>query len=303
MQPVVDLRMVGKVVRVHCPDAPFEAWMRSLYRTMEPRAAGASTPDLEYRVATSPDGPGRGRRRRRGESGPAGGGGQTRFRLVDGGETVASAATAGEILVQLEDTLTIALQLQRSDLLFVHAGVVAADAGAVVLVGPSGAGKSTLTWALTRRGLAYLSDELAPFDPGAVEVVPFPRAIHLKNVPPGIAALPADTVDTGPSLCVPAESLAGGVADTPSPLRSLLFLAASPRPPVPAIQEISGGDAVSRLFANTLNALAHPAYGVDAAVSIVRQARCYELAASGLEATCELIYSTLDLAAGPVTGD
>jgi hypothetical protein len=38
-----------------------------------------------------------------------------------------------------------------------------------------GHGKSTLATALVRRGWAYLSDELVPFDPSSGRVLPFPR--------------------------------------------------------------------------------------------------------------------------------
>ncbi len=269
LQPIVDLLVLGKNVRVRCPDAGFAAWIRNLYRCMEQPAEGTSDADLDYRITTSSD--------------PEG------FLLAEAGEPCESAPTAGDILAQMENALTIALQLQRPDLLFVHAAALADADGAIVLVGPSGAGKSTLAWALTRHGFAYLSDELAPFDPGDAAVVPFPRAIHLKIPPPGVSELHEDTVDTGAALCVPAESLPGGVADAPRRLHSLIFLAPSPRPAQPEIRELTSGDAVSRLFANTLNALAHPAYGVDSAVRIARQARCYELAASDLDATCELI--------------
>ena len=63
------------------------------------------------------------------------------------------------------------------------------------------------------------------------------------------------------------------------------MLATSARPSEPEMRQLTSGDAVSRLFSNTLNLLAHPSYGVDAAVRIVREATCYELAASELEVT------------------
>jgi hypothetical protein len=257
--------------------------MRALYRCMERGAvhaqgAGASGADLEYHVERSLDPEGfRFHERRDGED-----------------DTPAPfARTAGEILSLLEDSLTIALQLQRPDLLFVHAAALAGDQGAVVIVGPSGAGKSTLAWALAGHSYRYLSDELAPFDVERLQVVPFARAIHLKVPPPGALTLPPDIVETHTNLCVPAASLPGGFADAPTSLDALCFLAPEPRPAKPQIRELSTGTAVSRLFSNTLNALAHPHYGVDATIRLARNARCYELAAADLEATCKLVKSVI----------
>ena len=58
------------------------------------------------------------------------------------------------------------------------------------LVGESGCGKSSLAWALTRRGLGYFSDELAPIEVEGVRVLPFPRALRLKAAPPPPNASP-----------------------------------------------------------------------------------------------------------------
>ena len=101
----------------------------------------------------------------------------------------------------------------------------------------------------------FLKRPLAPFDPERSEVRPFARAIHLKNLPPGVSSLPPGTVDTGPSLCVPAETLPGGFARAPRSLHTLIFLAPAPRPAEPTMRELGPGEAVSRLFANTAHSL------------------------------------------------
>lgn len=278
MQHLVDLLILGKTVRIGCPDARFETWIRALYRSMElSRPAGRSRVDLEYRVERSVD--------------------RTGFHVRDDCRTDVFAETAGESLARLEDALTIELQLMRPDLLFVHAAALAGQHGGFALVGNSGAGKSTLAWALTRYGLRYLSDELAPFEVGTQRAAPFSRAIHLKTEPPGPHALPPTTIDTRFSLCVPVESLAGGAADAPQEMRTLFFLSPADRPAIPEIRDLTPGEAVSRLFVHTLNAGAHPAYGVEAVMRIAGHASCYDLAAADLDATCELVRSVVEPAA------
>lgn len=65
------------------------------------------------------------------------------------------------------------------DFLFVHAGCVARDGGALLLPAWTESGKSTLTLALAESGFDYLSDDLAPIDPVTGRVYPFPKRIKL----------------------------------------------------------------------------------------------------------------------------
>ena len=62
---------------------------------------------------------------------------------------------------------------------FLHAGVVARDGGALVIAGRSRSGKSSLVASLIRQGALYLSDEFAPVD-GAGLVHPFPRPLGIR---------------------------------------------------------------------------------------------------------------------------
>ena len=61
----------------------------------------------------------------------------------------------------------------------------------VIVAGNSGRGKSTLTAALVRRGLAYLSDELAIVDPATREVSAYPKALELDDAAADLLGLPA----------------------------------------------------------------------------------------------------------------
>ncbi len=62
-----------------------------------------------------------------------------------------------------------------------HAGVVAKDGVGLVMPAMSGSGKSTLAAGLSYRGWQLHSDEFGLFDVGTGELVPYPRAVSLKN--------------------------------------------------------------------------------------------------------------------------
>jgi hypothetical protein len=215
------------------------------------------------------------------------------YRIMRRREEPMPSADAGECLALLEDALVIELQLLRRDLFFVHAAAMQQDQGVVLLSGESGSGKSSLAWALSRRGFRYFSDELAPIDVDGMIVWPFPRALRLKAEPPQPDGLPSTFLDTEEAFCIPAELLPGGIGKTPSPVSTVFFLQRPQPTPHPTVTPLSPAKAVANLTANTLNLLAHPDYGVDHATRIVRNARCFELVAADLEATCGLIRSIL----------
>ena len=65
--------------------------------------------------------------------------------------------------------------------LLLHSVVVERGGWAMLLPGPPGAGKSTLCAALALRGWRLLSDEIATFRPPAIDLIPVPRPIGLKE--------------------------------------------------------------------------------------------------------------------------
>ena len=68
----------------------------------------------------------------------------------------------------------------RGGRLAVHAGAVVDGGEAAIVVGSSGAGKTTLTLGLVRRGLGFLSDELAVIETSTRVVVPYRRSLHIR---------------------------------------------------------------------------------------------------------------------------
>ena len=98
------------------------------------------------------------------------------------------------LLFHLDGEIILALQYERSDLLFLHAAAVASADRVAVLSASSGTGKSTLTLATIFEGLNYLSDELAPIDLQRFTVEAYPRALCLKAPPPLPHVLPQGTI-------------------------------------------------------------------------------------------------------------
>src|SRR5262249_15627860 len=154
----LSLAVLGCHVLVECEDPDTRALLMVNYGAMQGQR-GAAT--LRYRVARHPR--------------------SSAFVIRSAGQAPLLAPDAGALLWAFDHALTLALQRLRRDLYFVHAAVLEAAGRAVLLVGPSGGGKSTTTWALLHHGFGYLSDELGPVDLPTGTVLPYPRALILKQ--------------------------------------------------------------------------------------------------------------------------
>lgn len=243
--------------------------MLANYQSMEDSAGEV---DLEYRVE------------RQGERG---------FCLFQDDEPVVqetgSEAPSYFFVYLLEKLLTLDLQARRTDLYFVHASVLERGGRVIMIIAESGTGKSTTAWALLQHGFHYLSDELAPIDPGALTVYPYPHALCLKAVPPGPYPLPEEVIRTERTLHIPVAALPSPQIKTPRPLAALIFLQRKTVLAEPEYEPLSAAEASTRLYANTLNALAHPGSGLDAAISIAGSVPAFTVNVGELRATCELI--------------
>src|SRR5262249_15342606 len=159
------------------------------------------------------------------------------------------ASDDGDLLFQLEKEITIEIQKLRPDLYFLHAAVLEYHGLGLMLVAQSGGGKSTTAWALSHYGFRYLSDELAPIDLSTLQVLPYPHALNMKNLPPSSYSLPSETIWTSRTLHVPVEALPGGEQTAPTCLAAIFFVSYRPEQEPCAIP-ISRAEAAVRLFAN-----------------------------------------------------
>jgi hypothetical protein len=144
------------------------------------------------------------------------------------------------------------------DFLFLHAGVVARDGAAILLLAPTDGGKSTLTTALLLEGFAYLSDELAAIDPVTETVYPYEKRISLD--PEAMAYFPRleDQLRDRGGLSarlrqryVRPEDTGASVAE-PCPVRSVIFLSPHRAGP-PRLSDVTRATAVQRMVPQCFN--------------------------------------------------
>lgn len=194
-----------------------------------------------------------------------------------------------ELLFMVDKDITIALQQQRPDLLFVHAGVIAKEGRAWAISAPSGTGKSTTVWALVRDGLRYLSDELAPIELHAMRVHPYPRALNLKREPNPPYELPNDAVRFPGALYVPTTMLPCEPQLESLALHGMIFLRRDVERDTPRMRALPAAEAAIQIYANALNPLAHPGMGLDTAIAVAARVPCLEIELGSLPASAREI--------------
>lgn len=134
-------------------------------------------------------------------------------------------------------------EFSRTDV-FVHAGAVSWNGGAIVIPGRSYSGKSTLVAALVRAGAGYLSDEYAIIDSRG-RVRPFARPLALRRA------------SDGRQISTPVQSLGGRIESRALPVSVVLVTSFRekarfrPRP-------LSAGEVLLALLANTVPARTRP---------------------------------------------
>jgi len=188
-----------------------------------------------------------------------------------------------ELIYRIDKAITIALQLERPELFFLHAAAVSVNGRVVALPAFPGTGKSTFTLALLENGHEYLSDELVPVDLRNLTVEPYPHALCLKSPPPAPYALPHGTVHVNRRLHLPVESLPATTRREPLPLKAIAF----PRRDATrfrGLRPVTAASATASLMAHLLNGLAHQHCGLDAAIALSRAVPCFELDVTDLPA-------------------
>ena len=205
---------------------------------------------------------------------------------------------ADSLLFYLDKDITLAVQHAHPDWFCLHAAAVGWNGRVAVLAAPAGTGKSTLTLAALNAGLEYLSDELAPVDLQRLTVQPFPHALCLKSPPPKPYVLPPGTRGHGRQFRVPLDALPSRVHHQPLPLAALIFLERQQHP-IAGLRPMTAASAVARLMAHALNSLAHPGYGLDAALRLSRAVPCFQLDSTDLTEATALIKSVLSHQGSP----
>jgi HprK-related kinase A len=102
---------------------------------------------------------------------------------IRGDYTLADAAplSLAHGLLAAEMGMNLQMALGQKRYLLLHAATVEKDGRALIMTGESGAGKSTLAALLGERGWQLMGDEFALLDMASGDLLPFPRAVSLKN--------------------------------------------------------------------------------------------------------------------------
>jgi len=190
------------------------------------------------------------------------------------GESIQCPGDA-DLLYDFEKAMTMWLQRVRSELFFAHAAVLSTEDRCVVIPGASGDGKSNLAWSLCHSGFRYLSDELAPIDPGTLTVEPYPHALCLKSKPLSGPSLPKSTVRTDVTMHVPAYELPNYELERSCSIGAMVFIDSCRNGLSLKIESISSAAAAARLYSNGLNQLAHLGDGLPAATNIAKMVPSY----------------------------
>lgn len=103
-------------------------------------------------------------------------------------------------LLAAEMGMNLQMALGQKHYLLLHAATVEKDGRVLIMTGESGAGKSTLAALLGERGWRLMGDEFALLDMANGALLPFPRAISLKNGAIGVMEAEVAADRFGPRL-------------------------------------------------------------------------------------------------------
>lgn len=173
-----------------------------------------------------------------------------------------------------------------------HASAVVHDRGAVVCAGAMQAGKSTLAAGLVRRGLGYLTDEVAAFTPDG-RVRAYAKPLSLGDPPAALGPVdwaPATgAVALGASGLLPPTALGPVAAGPVAPV--LLVLPRYRRDAPTVVRELAGVDALTAVAAHAFH-LEEP--GVLAALAaIVERVPVVEIESGSLPEACDAVLTCL----------
>ena len=218
------------------------------------------------------------------------------------GDTVTVAGPeARAVIPELEAAINSQVLHTYTEYFQLHAGVMARDNRAVVFTGKSGTGKTTLTAGLLARDWKYVCDEFALIDPDSLLVYPFPKPLSIKQgglelirelgLPICDRDWVSPKVDRRFTFVVPAEARADCLA-APCAIDVILFATRREHMP-PGLTRLTESEAAMTLYRFGLNTHDLKRAGFDAAVSLARRTRCFEVNLGSLEHDCDMIESLM----------
>ncbi len=206
------------------------------------------------------------------------------------GRTDVRAADFVAAVRSLNHELLHGLMLRQRELFFIHAGVVAVGDDAVILPGLSRSGKSTLVLALMEQGARFLSDDLLVYEPRSRTLLPFPRAVKIRDECvdyfPGLAHR---FVGAGEGRFLTFET--GGHATPASP--KLVVVPRWETSGDDVLHPISNGEGLLELTASALNFGSHRQQSIDHLADLAWAARCFRLSFKEPHTAARMVLQTL----------
>ena len=176
------------------------------------------------------------------------------------------------LLPLVKDEVRLQFMRDRPDLLWMHAGAIERNGGALILAGMSGQGKSTLTTYLCEHGWRFLSDDVAPVRMDTDRVIPFLQ-LPVRRLHPGrevareeLASLERETVNVSTeSVCREAPEI-----------RGIVFIEYA-RGESAKLIELDQGSAAMEILRNATNFWDHRGAAVERAADLVSRVTMYRL--------------------------
>jgi hypothetical protein len=205
---------------------------------------------------------------------------QLGYRLQHGPESFPAGADVKVALEVLGQRVREQVAQNAPDHTFVHAGVVGQNGRAILLPGLSFSGKTTLVSELVRAGATYYSDEYAPIDDEG-RVHPYPKPLAIRT---------AGTYDQTDHH-VSAFGGVQGVEPLPVGLIALCWyeIGSTWQP-----RQLSGGEAVLAVLANTFSTEERPDQALPAVTKAVSGAITLEGTRGDAAATARMLLAALD---------
>lgn len=164
--------------------------------------------------------------------------------VYEDAECAERSADLNELFVALRSRLHLKVAAGARTRLFVHAGVVGWNGGAIVIPGRSHSGKSSLVAALIAAGATYYSDEYAVLDE-AGRVHPFARPLGIRDA-------------VGRTRHIEPTTLGAAVGHDPLPVRLVVVAEYAPGADWQP-RRLSRGETVLALLENTVAVRSRPA--------------------------------------------
>lgn len=171
--------------------------------------------------------------------------------------------------------------------LHLHAGTVARDGDAILIVASSGSGKTTTTTALASRGWDYLSDETAQIRDGRIHTWPKPLSIKRSGFTT-MQQLLGDRIDLDhddSSWVVTASSLGFSIRHEAT-ARTIVFL--DPEAP-PTPEPMSAADATVALVQQTMDFERAGPSSLETLAALAAECRLYTIGRTDPTAMAEMI--------------